>query len=286
MERKDYYKILGVEKSASADEIKKAYRKLAKKYHPDANPNDKKAEEKFKEVSEAYEVLSNTDNRKKYDDMGNFDPNAFAGWNKTYSGGFDNDGFSDFFNMFFGANKGFNGFSSGQSMAVNGQDTEGEAQISLTEAFLGCSRMIRVGQKKINVKIPAGIADGEKIKVSGQGLPGYNGGKSGDLYLKIRITDDTHMSLTGTDTETTLNIYPWEAALGCKKELSTLDGTVKTNIPPMIRAGSRIRLAGKGYRDRRGRRGDMYIKINIVNPEKLSGEAEELYKKLRDIYRN
>lgn len=316
MEFKDYYKVLGVEKTATADEIKKAYRKLAKKYHPDANPTDKKqAEEKFKEVSEAYEVLGNAENRKKYDDMGKggFDPGSFSGYSGgpggyTYtwsSADGDAGGFSDFFNMFFGggrspfgsegfgthraadfgSQRGFSGRRAGGfNTPIDGQDAEGETTIGVKEAMHGTARMIRVGQKKINVKIPAGIADGERIKVAGQGLPGHGGGRDGSLYLRIHIAEEDGFTLHGLDIERDVDVYPWEAALGCKKEVDAMGSLLSVNIPAGIQAGKRIRISGRGYKNRKGLSGDMYFRIRIINPAVITGEARRLYEKMRDSY--
>ncbi len=304
MEYKDYYKVLGVEKTATQEEIKKAYRKLAKKYHPDANPGNKQAEEKFKEASEAYEVLGNAENRKKYDEMpqGGFDPNAWqnfggpGGRTYTWHSAGDEGGFSDFFNMFFGGSSPFGGAESfggsgfgrraggSRSGAFDGQDAEGETTVGVIEAMRGTSRMIRVGEKKINVKIPAGIANGDKIKVSGQGLPGHGGGKNGDLYLKINIADEGGFKLNGNDLEKDLEVYPWEAALGCKKDVYTGSAHVAVKVPSGVNSGKRIRLSGHGYNSRKGIAGDMYLTVKIVNPRSITPEAKELFAKLQKAY--
>lgn len=304
-EYKDYYKVLGVDKSAPADDIKKAYRKLAKKYHPDANPQNKKqAEEKFKEISEAYEVLGDAENRKKYDEMGSmgFDPNAFSGFGGsgshtyTWSSSGGAEGFSDFFNAFFGGGFGGNGgfgsgrahdfgFSGGRAeVPVDGQDAEGETSIGVREAMSGTSRTIRVGQKKISVKIPAGIADGERIKVAGQGLPGRAGGRDGSLYLRINISEQDGYRLHGLDIERDVDVYPWEAALGCKKEVDAIESRISVNIPAGIQSGKRIRLSGRGYKNRKGDRGDMYFRIRIINPPVIKPEAKELFEQLGQMY--
>lgn len=306
MEYKDYYKALGVEQTASADDIKKAYRKLAKQFHPDTAKGDRgKAEERFKEVTEAYEVLGNADKRKKYDEMvnqvnssGGFDPSAFSGYGSqnggsytTYSwsngGGGDYD-FSDFFNMFFGGAGGFEpGASSsrrGYELRYDGSDLEGEVAIGVKEAFSGAARLVKLNGRTIKVKIPAGITSGERIKVAGQGMPGHNGGKSGNLYLRVNIEPEDGYDLFGLDLETALDIYPWEAALGCKKTVDALDAKLSVKIPAGIQTGKRIKLANKGYRNMRGARGDLYAKIRIVNPPVITGEAKKLFGELRDSY--
>jgi len=251
MDYKDYYKALGVDKNAGADEIKKAYRKLAKEYHPDSAKGDrKKAEERFKEISEAYEVLGDAENRKKYDEMmerirsGGFNPSDFYGFGSdgngayayTWSSGdgraFDSsgggfyssskgypDGFSDFFNMFFGGMGGlgaddglFSGFGSGgasrrgRKIKTDGEDLEDSIKIGVVEAYGGASRTLRIGGRTIEVKIPAGIMSGEKIKVAGQGLPGRNGGKNGNLYLEIILEPESGYTPSGLDVEKEIDL--------------------------------------------------------------------------------
>ena len=310
MDYKDYYKILGVEKNASVDEIKRIYRKLAKKYHPDANPENKSAaEEKFKEVSEAYEVLSDPEKRKKYDEMadymkngGGFDPSQFGsqytsgngGYTYTWqSGGDDAFGFSDFFNTFFGGDmSGFGGSfhshshspGSTRRTSARGEDVEASVTIGVREAAAGTARMVRIGRKVIDVKIPAGICDGERIRVAGQGAPGVGGGENGSLYLKIKTEPEDGFSLHGLDVERNVDLYPWEAALGCKKSVELLDGKVSVKMPPGIQTGKKIRLAGKGFKNRKGSCGDMYLCARIVNPPVLSEQAVRCYQKLQEIY--
>jgi curved DNA-binding protein len=310
LDYKDYYKILGVKQGASTDEIKKSYRKLAKEFHPDSAKGDrKKAEERFKEISEAYEVLGDAEKRKKYDEMleqiknGGFNPSQFSGFGGmggdgvyTYtwsSGGDDAYGFSDFFNMFFGSMGGmddFGGFKTRSSSArgrragFDGSDIEDEIKIGLVEAFRGTSRTLRIGSRTIDVKIPAGIMDGERIKVAGQGSSGFNGGKNGDLYLVIRIEPENGFTLNGLDVEKEVDLYPWEAALGGKKTVETLDVKISAQIPAGIQAGEKIRLANKGYKNVKGSRGDLFLKIRIVNPPVITAKARDLYLKLKEAY--
>ncbi len=324
MEYKDYYKILGVDKNASQNDIKKAYRKLAKKYHPDTNPGDKKSEERFKELNEAYEVLGDTEKRKKYDSFGqgynfqhgyNFDPSQF-GFGKNvkyeYHTSTNND-FRDFFNMFFGS-RGFDfdlgnifddmasGKTSSSGMGsrgmgrntgyttqypMDGNDVEANINITLQEGFKGVEKRIKVNiggnEKTIAFRIPAGIKPGEKIKLSGQGNPGVNGGKNGDLYLNVNIQPDRNFEINGLDLVSTIDLYPWDAALGTETYFETIDGKIFVNIPKGIQSDNKIRVNGKGYRDKKGSRGDLLLRVRIVNPIRLTNTEKELYKKLREI---
>jgi curved DNA-binding protein len=307
MDYKDYYKILGVEPTASADDIKKVYRKLAKEFHPDTAKGSKaKAEERFKEVSEAYEVLGDKEKRAKYDEMlqqikngGGFDPSAFSGFgggdgytSYTWAGGGDDAyGFSDFFNMFFGGTGGMGGFNGAgargaarRNLRMDGSDLEGEVMVGVTEAFSGTARMVRVGKRPIEVKIPAGIMDGERIKVGGQGSAGSGGGRSGDLYLTIHVEPEDGFTIHGLDVEKDVNLYPWEAALGGRKTVEALDAKLSVSFPAGIQTGKRIRLAGKGFRNIRGERGDMYARVRIVNPPVITSEAARLFTRLKEEY--
>ncbi len=312
MKFRDYYEILDVDKKASQDEIKKAYRKLAKKYHPDTHPGDKAAENKFKEANEAYEVLGDAEKRKKYDQFGkegqfsngaDFDPTKYGFGNNVryeYQQGGNSD-FSDFFNMFF---EGSNPFGSGngggifgqepgrgrrftQSRQMKGEDSEAVLEISPAEGFSGAERIISfrttAGDKTISLKVPAGIKPGEKIKLSGQGGPGMNGGRSGDLYLKVEFKRNSGFELDGLNLEAQLELYPWEAALGSEIAFYTLDGKISVKIPAGIQTGNRIRVAGKGYKDRAGTQGDLYLRVKLVNPEKHDMAQLDLYEQLKKI---
>ncbi|QSX07958.1 DnaJ domain-containing protein [Alkalibacter rhizosphaerae] len=315
MKFKDYYEILGVEKSASADEIKKAYRKLAKKHHPDANPDDSTSEEKFKDINEAYEVLGDGEKRKKYDQFGSsqqftngydFDPSQYGfgregGRTYTYSTGGGGD-FSDFFEAFFGGGMGAGGTDDFdienlfgrrtgggyRSPGRKGHDLEMELEVSLDDAFHGASRTIafqRDGKRvQLQVKIPKGIQTGEKIRLSGQGSPGTGGGGSGDLYLNIRIATGKDVELDGLHVHKRVDVYPWEALLGTKKEVETLGEKLSIKIPAGIQSDKSIRLRGKGHVDKKGQRGDLYIKVRIVNPDKPSPEIMEMYEQLQKKY--
>ncbi len=312
MKYRDYYEILGVDRRASQDEIKKAYRKLAKRYHPDAHPGDKAAEEKFKEANEAYEVLGNDEKRKKYDQFGSegqfrngadFDPSQYGfGNNVRYEFRQGNAGdFSDFFNMFFGGGNPFDQFDNSEvfgrrqgrrgnvtrNRQMPGQDNEALLEITPAEGFAGAEKRISLrtptGERTISLRIPAGIRPEEKIKLAGQGGPGINGGSNGDLYLNVEFTKDSGFELNGLDLESPVALYPWEAALGSEISFNTLDGRISVKIPSGIQSGNKIRVTGRGYRDRSGTRGDLYLKVTLVNPERLNSAQLELYEKLSRI---
>jgi curved DNA-binding protein len=305
---KEYYKILGVDKSATQAEVKKAFRNLAKKYHPDINPNSKVAEEKFKETSEAYEVLGDPEKRKKYDDLANdmefqngsdFDPAQSGYDNVKYEDRAESENdFSDFFNAFFGGRptnmddifgRGTSGRGRARSYAQDGRDSEAEISITLKEAFNGDSKKVSIkngkSTKTIMLKIPVGIKSGGKFKLSGLGETGINGGKNGDLIVKVDLIKDERFKINGLDLETTLDLFPWDAGLGSEAAVETIDGKIMVRTPAGIQAGSKIRVAGKGYKDAHGRRGYLYIKIRIVNPKALSEELKEEYlRSLKSIF--
>ncbi len=317
----DYYKALGVEKTASQDEIKKAYRALAKKHHPDANKNSKTSEEKFKEIGEAYEILGNKEKRAKYDELkdqtnfqngAEFDPTRAGYTYSTHGQGpsqgpsqgqqtDDYDDFADFFNAYFGGaginiNDLFAGGGTGSrtrrvyrtgNFSHKGGDAEATITITPEEGFRGQKKRVTlsdgVSQRTISFKIPAGIKPGEKIKLSGQGGKGQGSGASGDLYIGVNFTADGRLRANGLDLEMTLDLYPWDAALGSEISLTIIDDKIKLKTPPGMQPGGKIRVAGKGYKDRSGKRGDLYIKVRIVNPRNLTNEMKELYGKLKQL---
>jgi DnaJ-class molecular chaperone len=320
---RDYYDVLGVARTATEDQIKSAYRKLARKYHPDVNPGDKSAEEKFKEINEAYEVLSDADKRKKYDELGpnwkagqDFRPPPnweganveFGDFGDFFGGGRGASGFSDFFESLFGGRR---GPRRGAGFAMRGQDVEAEIPLTLEEAHRGVKRTITLQvtetcpdckgsgvkdaktcptcrgagairrPKSLEVTIPAGVRDGSVIRLPGQGEPGSSGAPAGDLFLRVRLQPHRLFQTIGeNDVQIELPVAPWEAALGAKIPVPTLDGPVEMKIPPGSQGGQRLRLRGQGLNRRGGGRGDEYVKIRIVNPPKLAPKEKELFEKL------
>jgi DnaJ-class molecular chaperone len=288
----DYYQILGVSRTASEADIKKAYRKLARKYHPDFNPNNKQAEEKFKQVQEAYEVLSDADKRTKFDQLGanwkngaeftpppNWEHMDFGEMFGQASRGRTRQaptggagGFSDFFEALFGGMGGL-GRQAGEA--------EAEMGLPLEEMHRGTTRRlaVRIGntQKSIEVRIPPGARDDSKIRVPGGGLNG------GDLFVRLKMEPDHRFAVKGDDTESDIAITPWEAALGNQVEVETLDGKAEIRIPPGIGSGQKLRLKGQGLNVRGGGRGDHFVKIKIVVPKTLSDEEKRLFQELANV---
>ncbi len=314
MEFKDYYKILGISKKASQDEIKKAYRKLAQKYHPDRNPNDKKAEEKFKDVSEAYEVLSDPEKRKKYDELGSdwkkyeqagagtggFDWSKYAsqggfggrGRTYTYQGDFEDvfgGGFSDFFEQFFGGGFGtqtrgrrsnFGGF--GQQSAAKGQDLKASLDISLSDAYQGAEKVVNVQGKKLRIKIKQGIKDGQTLRLKQKGGQSPAGGPNGDLYLTINVKEQKGYQRDGNDLYIDFPVDLYTAVLGGDAHLKSLNGALKFKIPAGTNSGTNLRAKGKGFTDydNPGKKGDLYAKVLVQVPQKLSKKEKELFREL------
>lgn len=314
MKFRDYYEVLEIKKDVTQDQVKKAYRKLAKAYHPDANPGDKKAEEKFKEINEAYEVLGNEEKRRKYDQFGNqsnfsngydFDPSQFGynGGNTHYEyRGSGANGFSDFFDMFFGEgglNKDDNfssrgrggfasrGFSSSQAkQSLRGDDKEVEIRISISDGLIGAEKNITLetpkGRKTFAVVIPKGIQPGGKIRLAGLGGKGVQGGRDGDLLLVVRFKEDEY-TLKGYDITQKVEVKPWTAALGGEVMVKTPEERILVNIPSGVRSGENIRISGKGYHNAIGGHGDLFLQVNINNPEHLSEKQRALYKELKEL---
>jgi curved DNA-binding protein len=307
MDYKDYYKILGVSKTASQDEIKKAYRKLAVKYHPDKNPNNKDAEERFKEISEAYEVLRDPEKRKKYDqlganwkqyqhaDMGDFN---FAGGNqcggrRSYHfqgdmgdifGDMGGNSFSDFFNAFFGDMGGFSSQrTSRDQRAYKGSDLQANISISMFEAYHGTQRILNVNGKKLRVSIKPGTYNGQELRLKGKGGQGQNGGPAGDIYIKINVQPDNQYTLKGNDIIQKINVDLYSAVLGDKIKVYTLAGAINVPIPKGAQNGQRLRIKGKGMPvyNTPGKAGDLYLQLNVKIPKNLSSEETELFKKLK-----
>ncbi|APZ96108.1 DnaJ C-terminal domain-containing protein [Fuerstiella marisgermanici] len=301
MSQSDYYEALGVSRSASADEIKKAYRKLAKQHHPDANPDDAGAQKKFSEITEAYDVLSDDEKRKKYDQFG-------ANWNKVGGGpggggrnpfeGFGGAGGTSFDlddilgGMFGGGGGGGSPFGGGGGRrpprSQRGQNVEAEIRVPFRVGVEGGEHelTLHTGGKvqRIGVKIPAGMDDGAKIRLAGQGHPGHGGGSAGDVIVTVRISGHPWFRRDGKNLLVDVPITPSEAALGAKVDVPTLtEGTVVMSIPPGTSGGAKLRLRGKGVRDRKtGERGDQLVVVKVVVPKDLSDEAKELYRKLEE----
>ncbi|HOB62641.1 MAG TPA: DnaJ C-terminal domain-containing protein [Candidatus Competibacteraceae bacterium] len=302
MKYQDYYQILGVARDASADDIRTAYRRLARKYHPDVS-QEPNAEERFKEVAEAYEVLRDADKRAAYDQLGHNwkagqDFRPPPGWGGGPHGrpgpGMGGHDFSDFFESLFGGlggRGGFGGMGGRGGFASAGQDRTVALDITLEEAYQGGQRSLQLqsperdanGQvanrlRTLNVKIPAGVTNGQKIRLSGQGNPGLGGGPNGDLYLELRIRHHPLYKVHGRDLTLELPLTPWEAALGCKVEVPTLGGSVTLNIPPNAHGGQKLRLRGRGLPGQPP--GDQFAVLSIVNPPADSEAARELFQRM------
>lgn len=297
MDYKDYYKVLGVERSASQDEIKKAYRKLAVKYHPDKNPDDKVAEEKFKEISEAYQVLGNADTRKKYDELGanwkQYENSGFSGFGGGGQG-FNASGFSDFFDMFFGGQGGagfdirdfMGGMGGGRrsTRPAKGSDLNATINMTLLEAYQGSQRMIDLGGNTIKITIKPGVRDGQVLRIKGKGNPGRNGGDNGDLLIKVSITNDHVYQRDGDDLIRNINVDVYTAILGGKITVTTLKGDVNVPIKPQTQNNSTLRLKGMGmpHYDKEGA-GALLLKVQLLLPEHFSQKELELIKEAKEL---
>jgi curved DNA-binding protein len=320
---RDYYETLGVPRDASEDDIRRAYRRLARQYHPDVN-KEEGAEDRFKEVSEAYEVLRDPEKRERYDRLG---PNWRAGQDVSGAGGFEgfegfegfgggrggrgargargDDGggfrdvhvdfgggdlggadFSDFFEgLFGGRTRGRRRGGFDQGFTTRGTDQEAVLELSLEEAFRGGRRRIALDGRDYEVNIPAGVRDGQRIRLAGEGAPGAGGGPSGDLFLRVRVRPDPRFRLEGRDLSTDLPIAPWEGALGATVDVRTLDGgTARVRVPPGSSSGRKLRLRGEGWPSPEGR-GDLYAVVKIMVPKQLTAEERELFERLRDVSR-
>jgi curved DNA-binding protein len=310
---RDYYETLGVSKTASEDEIKSAFRKLARKYHPDVAKDKKEAEEKFKQINEAYEVLSDPEKRRKYDQLGeNWNqPGGFQPppqWGGGQRGGgfyggsgenggiefeFGGTGFSDFFEAFFGGGRGrsaFGGFGQRGTMAERGSDVEADIMVTLEEALHGSTRQVslrRAGSEKTEtyqVKIPRGVRGGQRIRLAGQGEAGERGGKSGDLFLRVRLARHPDFSVEGSDLVHEVKIAPWQAVLGDQIIVPTLEGNARLKLPPGTQGGQRFRLRGRGLPGVSGQRGDLYVVVQITVPKKLSDSEQKLWEQLAQLH--
>jgi len=300
MEYKDYYKALGVDKNATPEQIKKAYRKLARQYHPDVNPNDKGAEQKFKEINEANEVLSDPEKRKKYDQFGadwqryQQQPGGGAGRGGQPGGGFDwsqytqgqgspfgeSEDFSDFFSSLFGGMGGGAGRAS--SRPGTGQDYQAELELSLEEAYHGGPRTITVNGKNLRLTIAPGVADGQTIRLRDQGGPGRNGGPNGALLITFRILPDARYARTNDDLTQEVPVSIYKALLGGEQTVDTLSGPVKIKLKPETANGTRLRLRGKGFPvyKKEGQFGDLYLRLTLMLPQHLTDQEKELFQQL------
>ena len=297
----DYYKILEVGKNATEAEIKKAYRKLARKYHPDLNPNDKEAERKFKEINEANEVLSHTENRKKYDDygenwqhaeefekskqqrqyQGNGNQGGFGG---SGGGGFSGGGdFSDFFESMFGGRT--SGGGGRRSAQYKGQDFNAELHLELKDVYTTHKRTLTINGKNIRITIPAGVENGQQIKISGMGAEGSGGGPKGDLYITFTIENHTKFKLDKHNLYATVDLDLYTALLGGEITADTFDGKVKLTVKPGTKNGTKVKLKGKGFPvyKKEGEFGDLYLTYQIQIPTNLSEKEKELFTELAKL---
>ncbi|MGR5093937.1 DnaJ C-terminal domain-containing protein [Vibrio maritimus] len=301
MSKRDYYSVLGVSKGASEKDIKKAYKKLAMKYHPDKNPGDTAAEANFKEVKEAYEVLTDTEKRRQYDQFGHA---AFEGGGFGGHGGHGGGGFEDIFGDAFrqrgggfgggGFGGGFGGFEDifsqargghGRARAQKGRDQEFTLTVDFVDAIQGAEKVVELPingeSKKINVKIPAGIKDGEKIRFSGKGGAGINGGPAGDLLLSIATRSHAFLERDGNDLICNTKVDMVTAALGGEAEVNVLDSRFKLKIPAGTQSGRRFKMTGKGVTDRKGQTGDLLVKIQVETPTNLTDRQRDLLEQFK-----
>ena len=302
MEFVDYYKTLGIPKNASAEDIKKAYRKLARKLHPDVNPNDKEAHKKFQQINEANEVLSDPEKRKKYDQYGENWKHAdqyekaqqqqghqgfggggfgrgFGGGEYTYSSGEEGD-FSDFFESLFGGARSRRG-----QAKYRGQDYNAELQLSLSDVYTTHKQTITINGKNVRITIPAGVENGQKLTLKGYGSAGVNGGPNGDLFITFNIKNDTNLKREGNDLYKTEDVDLYTALLGGEKTIDTMSGKIKLKVNPETQNGTKIRLKGKGFPvyKKEGQFGDLYITWNIKLPVNLTQKQKELFTQLSKL---
>ena len=299
MEFIDYYKVLGISNNATNDEVKKAYRKLARKYHPDLNPNNSEAEKMFKQINEANEVLSHPENRKKYDEYGKDWKHAeqfeeakrqqkysHSSGGRSYGGaddfysqmGGDEGDFSDFFSSMFGHR------SKRQSATFRGQDYRSVLELPLSQAFETHKQTFTVRGKNIRITVPAGVEDGQEIKLSGYGAPGVNGGPNGDLFITFQIKNDTRFTRKGNDLYLNFPLSVYKAVLGGDEVIDTMSGKVKLKVSPGTQNGTQVRLKGKGFPvyKKAGVFGDLYVTYELQIPTDLSEKEKELFKQLSE----
>lgn len=288
---RDYYKILGLDTNkVSIDEIKIAFREQAKKYHPDVNMQNKKAEERFKDINEAYKILSTPSTKRKYDRQWYAKVGRKKKAKEKQASRNNNSSiFSEFKSIFFGKpeeDKKENNVY--KKLPIKGENIETEVNVKIEDAYFGVEKKISLRTVKgkmatFGVKIPAGIRNGEKIRLAGQGKPGINGGKNGDLYIKINILNNKKFKLDGCDIVTDLYITPWEAALGKKINISSIEESVNLYIPAGTQSGEVLRVPKKGYKDGQGSRGDLVANIKTVVPKELTEEEKNLFEQLKKV---
>lgn len=290
----DYYKILGLEKNASEEDIKKAYRKLARKYHPDLNPNDKEANKKFQQINEANEVLSDPEKRKKYDQYGKDWKHAEQfeqarqsqqrpgdPWGQTFTGDYTEGNFSDFFESLFGGS----GRNRNRQTKFRGQDINAELQLNLTDVYTTHQQTFTVNGKNIRITIPAAVENGQKIKIKGHGEPGINGGPDGDLYITFNIANNTKFKRAGNNLYTTFDIDLYTALSGGEITIDTLGGKIKLKVNPETQNGTKIRLKRKGFPlyKKEGEFGDLFVTFQVKLPTNLTEKQKELFQQLSKL---
>lgn len=288
---KDYYKILELKTNrVSSEQIKNAYRLAVKKNHPDLNVEDKLAEEKIKDINEAYKILSDSTSKRKYDRIWNRNNIKVRQQQYKEDSQKNNSAFGDFFNMFFGNTENIvqKKESKTEKNPVKGENIETSIDVDIEEVFYGLDKKISLrtvdGKMKVfTVSIPAGLRNGEKIRLLGQGKEGIDGGKNGDLFIKVNIKDNEKFKLKGNDLYTNLYLTPWEAALGTRTTVYSIDEGTVVYIPEGIETGEILKISGKGYKDGKGGRGDLIAKINIMVPKKLNKEEKKLFEKLSTV---
>ncbi len=292
----DYYKILGIEKNASQQEIKNAYRKLARKYHPDLNPDDKNAKANFQQINEAHEVLGDPEKRKKYDRHGKdwqhaeqfkntrqYQEQASGRRGRSFSETRDFDGFSDFFESMFGG--GFESRTRSRQMKIRGEDYTAQLKVDLAQAYETHQQTLTVNGKNIRITIPAGIENGQTIKITGHGGPGINGASNGDLYISFVIADHPRFKRQGNNLYTTVDLDVYTAVLGGDITVDTLNGKVKVKVQPETQNGTNVKLKNKGFPvyKSKGQFGDLYITYSIKIPTNLTAKQKELFREIAGL---